>query len=180
MAAPLTPTSSAPGAAHLPQYRDLWFENPSARDPRGLPHPAPHPPPEGYQPQVSHTQPRFYPPRLPQSYSTLAPADPMSLRQDQPSPFVPPNMYPLDRPWDQMSDYQRQVRVAQDQRDRFIHQLFQDTGDLMAERQFDRLPNFNQFTDRDAFMNFLAGDTSLVTHFKDKWGYLYQKYHLNQ
>ena len=143
--------------------------------------PPPRPPIEGYQKPASTSHPPYYPPRLPQEWNVLHPADREQYIKNQPSPFLDPNIYPVERPWDQMTDYERETKVAQDQRDAFFQKLYLDTDDLIAERQFDRLPNYNHIEDREAFSEFLFGSFGLdaASHYTDKNLYLYQKYHLD-
>lgn len=155
-----------------------------------------NPPPEGYQrgyqfsphaqksrsshiPNQPSTGQNYYPPTAPRMYSTIEPANIQQYVKNQPSMFVDPKIYPEEKPWEQMNDYERQTKVEQDARDIFFQKLYLDVDDLISERQFDRLPNHNPIEGREAYMQFLYGDYSLIPHFKDKWTYLYQKYHTN-
>lgn len=163
-------------------WRDAWpwQQDLDPRSPGAQPMPPPRPPPEGYQKPASTTHPPFYPPRLPQEYSVLHPADRSQYIKNQPSPFLDANIYPVDRPWDQMTDYEKETKVEQDGRDAFFQKLYLDTEDLLAERQFSTIDrHWNHIESQEAFKDYLYGSSGIMGAYKDKYTYLYQKYHLD-
>jgi len=166
----------------------LWEEDldPNAPDakPRVL-----HPPPEGVQStsECSDTFPPYCRPQMPVTYGPSNRSDPSDWRQDQASPYQTASYYPVHRPWDNMTPYEKQTFVEESQRDSFIRKLYQDVGDLRSELQYQHVPNFNRLEDRDRYMEYMfgaawdnpRGNYSLRPNFRDKWSTLYLKYHVH-
>jgi hypothetical protein len=83
---------------------------------------------------------------------------------------------PVCRPFDQLTKSEQMNYVAREKRDHFMDRLFLDVDELMNERQFSTLPNYNQLEDRTKAEDFLYGKDSYATHFKDKWTNWHEKY----
>lgn len=85
---------------------------------------------------------------------------------------------PVCRPFDQLSKSEQMNYVAREKRDHFLDRLFLDVDELMNERQFSTLPNYNQFEDRDAAIDALYGKDSLgFSTFRDPLTNFYEKYY---
>ncbi len=80
--------------------------------------------------------------------------------------------YPLYVP--QVEEPKQQIRAQQVQD--FYAGLYQPLDTKLQERYFKLIPTFNQFGDRDRFIDFLYGKDSLNTNHKDKWTFLSEKY----
>ena len=117
--------------------------------------------------------PRAYPQQQP-GYGTAA---------AQPQPMQQPGTrreaaaaQPLCKPWHLMNEAEQINYLARQKRDAFVDRLFTDTSEGMNNYQFQITANFNEFEDRERYMDFMYGKDSMTTHFKDAFLGAFERY----
>ena len=84
---------------------------------------------------------------------------------------------PVCKPWHLMNEAEQLNYLARQKRDAFMDRLFTDTSEGINNYQFQITANFNEFEDRERYMDAMYGKDSLTTsHFKDRYTHAWEKY----